>query len=184
MNAQGLLTCSLCGHRFAAAGHAACKSCPLQMGCEVVCCPACGYQTVDPRKSLFGRLAQTLFNASRPRRGAHRRGRPGRAGGGLEIHASRPCRGAHQSGRLGLTLADVPPGWQAKIGRFLEGIPPEKRVQLLSYGLVPNLWVCVVQHSPVTVVRLDNTELALEMELAGEIQVLSIREGLEDENSQ
>ncbi|OGO64155.1 MAG: hypothetical protein A2Z45_09865 [Chloroflexi bacterium RBG_19FT_COMBO_55_16] len=83
-----------------------------------------------------------------------------------------------------MTLADVPPGWQAKIGRFLEGIPPEKRVQLLSYGLVPNLWVCVVQHSPVTVVRLDNTELALEMELAGEIQVLSIREGLEDENSQ
>jgi Fe2+ transport system protein FeoA len=67
---------------------------------------------------------------------------------------------------------------------FADGVSPDRRARLQAYGLIPNYWVRVVQHSPVTVVRLDQTELALETELAGEIQVMSIREGLEDENSQ
>ena len=160
MNAVQLLTCPLCGHRFEAAGHVACKSCPLQSGCQVVCCPACGYQTVDPHKSLFGRLAQTLFNSFRL---------PG---------------GASRLDRVGLTLADVPPGWRARVAGFTDRVSPDRQARLQAYGLIQNYWVRVVQHSPVTVVRLDNTELALETELAGEIQVQGIREGLEDEDCQ
>ncbi len=160
MNAVQLLTCPMCGYRFDAAGHAACKSCPLQSGCHLVCCPECGYQMVNPGKSLFGRLAQTLFKASR-----------------LSEGASRPDR-------VGLTLADVPPGWQARVAGFTDRVSPDRRARLQAYGLIPNYWVRVVQHSLVTVVRLDQTELALETELAGEIQVMSIREGLDDENSQ
>ena len=160
MNAVQLLTCPLCGHRFDAAGHVACNSCPLQRGCQMVCCPECGYQTVDPHKSLFARLAQTLFNSFR-----------------LPGSASRHAK-------VGLTLADVPPGWMARLVGFTDRISPDRQARLQAYGLIPNYWVRVVQHSPVTVIRLDNTELALEPELAGEIQVQSIKEGLEDENSQ
>jgi hypothetical protein len=36
---------------------------------------------------------------------------------------------------------------------------------------VPNYWVQVVQHSPVTIVRLDHLELALENDLARGIEV-------------
>ena len=137
MNAVQLLTCPLCGHRFDAAGHAACKSCPVQSGCELVCCPECGYQMVNPGKSLFGRLALALFKASRP------------------------TGGAQSLAGEGFTLADVPPGWQAKVVGFADGVSPDRRARLQAYGLIPDYWVRVVQHSPVTVVRLDNTELAL-----------------------
>jgi hypothetical protein len=40
--------------------------------------------------------------------------------------------------------------------------------------MAKNDWVTVVQHSPVTVIRLEHTELALESELAGGIQVQQI----------
>ena len=43
----------------------------------------------------------------------------------------------------------------------------------MAYGLIPGNWVEVVQHSPVTVVQVENTELALEDELASQIEVSS-----------
>jgi Fe2+ transport system protein FeoA len=76
-----------------------------------------------------------------------------------------------------LTLSDVPPGWQAKVVGFRGGIPPARRVHLQAYGLVPNDWVWVMQHSPVTVIQIDQTELALENSLASEIEVQHIRKG-------
>jgi Fe2+ transport system protein FeoA len=70
-----------------------------------------------------------------------------------------------------MTLADVPPGSHAKVVRFEADFPPDRRAYLQSYGLVMDYWVQVVQHSPITIVRLDHLELALESELAGGIIV-------------
>jgi Fe2+ transport system protein FeoA len=70
-----------------------------------------------------------------------------------------------------MTLADVPPGSHAKVVRFKADFPPDRRAYLQSYGLVMDYWVQVVQHSPITIVRLDHLELALESELAGGIIV-------------
>jgi len=116
----------------------------------MVCCPACGYQMVDTRRSLVGRLAGSVV---RPK---HRRQK-------LERHY--------------LTLSDVPPGWRAKVVGFRDGIPPARRAQLQSYGLVPDDWVWVMQHSPVTVIQIDQTELALENSMASEIEVQHIHKG-------
>lgn len=52
-----LLTCTMCGHRFDPVEHSACQSCPLQKGCMLVCCPKCGYETVDVEQSALARLA-------------------------------------------------------------------------------------------------------------------------------
>ena len=49
------ITCSMCGHHFDPSGLAACGSCPIQSGCLAVCCPNCGFETVDVNRS---RLAQ------------------------------------------------------------------------------------------------------------------------------
>lgn len=64
------------------------------------------------------------------------------------------------------TLANVPPGGRATVVGFCERMNPERRAHLQSYGLVPGRAVHVVQQSPVTVVQVDHTELALEVDLA------------------
>ena len=163
MNEQ-LLTCPMSGHRFDPAAHSSCGSCPLQRGCDMVCCPACGYNTVDVGGSRLARLAEALLAMGKTK-GARRMRR-------------------RRRGEVGLTLADVPPGWMAKVAGFAEGFPANRRAQLLAYGLVPDYWVRVMQHSPVTVIQVEHTELALERELAGAVQVQMIqRERTERENS-
>ncbi len=52
-----LVTCSMCGYSFDPAAHPACRSCPLNSGCQVVCCPSCGFQWADPAQSSLARLA-------------------------------------------------------------------------------------------------------------------------------
>lgn len=53
----------------------------------------------------------------------------------------------------------------------LDGLPPERREQLLAYGLGPGRVVEVLQTKPVTVVRIEHTELAFESALGAAIEV-------------
>ena len=69
------------------------------------------------------------------------------------------------------TLANLPLDQQAVVKRFLPGISSERHAQLRAYGLVPGCPVSVVQHTPVTVIRIEHLELALEHSLAKEVQV-------------
>lgn len=140
------IKCSMCGYGYDPDQHAACQNCPMHAGCNLVCCPNCGYQTVDPRRSKLVRLAR-FFSERRS---------PGRDS-------------IDRNGQT--TLADVPPGCKAKVVRFVEDFPPDRRAYLQSYGLVMDYYVQVVQHSPITIVRLDHLELALENELASGIIV-------------
>ena len=59
---ENWITCSMCGQAFDPAGHAACQSCPIQRGCQVVCCPNCGFETVDVNRSLLARLFSVLIS--------------------------------------------------------------------------------------------------------------------------
>jgi hypothetical protein len=53
-------TCALCGARFTH-GTLVCVSCPLNAGCEVVKCPACGYQS--PRRSRIVDFVRGIFTS-------------------------------------------------------------------------------------------------------------------------
>jgi hypothetical protein len=59
------ITCSMCGNIFDPAGRSSCKGCPLQKGCLLVCCPACGYETVDPGSSAVARAFNRLLERAR-----------------------------------------------------------------------------------------------------------------------
>lgn len=69
------------------------------------------------------------------------------------------------------TLANVPPGGQVEVIGFTDDFPADRKAYLQAYGLVLKHQVQVVQHSPVTIIRLDNIELALESDLAQGIMV-------------
>jgi Fe2+ transport system protein FeoA len=81
----------------------------------------------------------------------------------------------HVSGYTGYTLADVPPGHQARIIDFSNTIPANRKEHLQAYGLVPGYQVKVIQQAPVTVVQIEHTELALERALAHAIRVEEIK---------
>ncbi len=81
----------------------------------------------------------------------------------------RPFRGRGRFAH-GLTLAEISPGILARI-IGLEGLPGHARAKLLALGLVPGRFVEVIQHSPVTLVRVEHSELALEDELAYGVNV-------------
>jgi hypothetical protein len=186
---QKTITCPLCGHSYSPSEQAACAACPLHSGCSLVCCPACGYKTVDTQQSWLARMASSLLPGShfvdggglpedhgrrRPRlfrrRGRHRRFR--------EIYYGRNGGSPH----FPLTLLDVPVGCHIMIEGFAEDIPAGRKSQLQAYGLVPGYWVEVLQHSPVTVVKIEHSEIAMENELARQVLVADLttrKSGLE-----
>ena len=97
---------------------------------------------------------------------------------GIEITApfhlrtkSRSWKKPASTDRTAITLLDVPDGCQAVVKGFLHGMPAQRHAQLRAYGLAPGCPVIVVQHTPVTVIRIEHLELALEHGLAREIQV-------------
>lgn len=67
-------------------------------------------------------------------------------------------------------LARLAPGCRARIAS-LDELPERQRGQLLAYGLAPGRLVEVLQRSPVTVVRVEHTELALESSISRAVLV-------------
>ena len=68
------------------------------------------------------------------------------------------------------TLADVRPGGSARLADF-NSLPTKQLENLQAYGLTPGQRIQVRQQKPVTVVIIDNTELAIEFDIACNIQV-------------
>ncbi|MFQ5942451.1 MAG: ferrous iron transport protein A [Anaerolineales bacterium] len=69
-----------------------------------------------------------------------------------------------------LTLAEIPKGESVMVVAIetAGGSPP---LQMHAYGLAPGRLVHILQQDPITVVRADHTELALEGDLASKVLV-------------
>jgi Fe2+ transport system protein FeoA len=63
------------------------------------------------------------------------------------------------------------PKENARVINFSHSITTDRKAHLQAYGIIPGNSVRVVQHSPVTVIQVDHTELALENSLARMVQV-------------
>lgn len=131
------MTCAMCGTEFDPVTNPACGACPLHGGCATVCCPSCGYSTINPDQSKLVHMFAVLF----PKKTT-------------EVPPTNK------------TLADVKPGEETKVIGFAPTLSQARLAHLQAYGLVPGYPVRVVQHKPVTVVQVDYVELALEEELA------------------
>jgi Fe2+ transport system protein FeoA len=77
-------------------------------------------------------------------------------------------RGPHHPDQ---TLANILPGENAIIVDFLPGISSEQRAHLLAYGVIPGSIIRVIQQTPVTILEVDQLELALEKKIANSIKV-------------
>ncbi len=89
--------CPLCGFEYDESALTCSTRCPMAavQGCNLICCPNCGYQMVDERKSGIARLLRRIFPGAAPRggpasgpggaRGSGAGSDPGSAGGPLRI---------------------------------------------------------------------------------------------------
>jgi Fe2+ transport system protein FeoA len=158
------LDCPMCGYAYSPAAHASCEGCPVQKGCSMVCCPACGYQTINPASSSVYRLAETGRSGwQRLRKRFQRHRMPG---------ISSKSHRRQKSGETNdLLLTAVAPGHEAQIAGFTSEIPAERKARLQAYGLVAGQVVRVLQHNPVTVITIEHLELAMETDLAQAVLV-------------
>ena len=147
-------TCPLCGYGFDPAAHLACQTCPLHAGCHLVCCPACGHTTVDQGQSRLARWMSAVLDSMSAQRTDRR--------AAIEI-ASSAC--APQR-----ALADVALDRRARVVD-VSGLPTAQRAQLHGYGIVPGRVLRVMQRTPVTVVQIEQIELAIETEIARAVRV-------------
>ena len=69
-----------------------------------------------------------------------------------------------------LDLAHVRPGQQVIVSGFAR-LAPSHRQHLQAYGLLPGRQLTVLSQNPVTIVLVEQTELAFENEIARQIMV-------------
>jgi Fe2+ transport system protein FeoA len=156
------ITCAMCGHTFDSAQHRGCAACPLQPGCQLACCPNCGYEAVDPSQSvLASAFANFLRKLSREK--------PNMQGINTKNKSQPDPSLAKSTIAAGRRLTDLCAGSKARILGFAPDISIERKAQLQAYGVIPGNSLWVQQQKPVTVIQVEHTELAFETELADSI---------------
>lgn len=142
------MQCSMCGYEFSSDNLACHASCPLAKGCSVICCPSCGYSTVDSRNSRFVKLFQDLAKKL-----------PGQRASEMRTDTL-----------PGMPLVRLKEDQEALVVG-VAGERPELLAQLSQYGIVPGTPVRLRQKRPVPIVQIGHTELALDADVAALVYV-------------
>ena len=139
--ANGYLTCPFCGMEFLKQDTLCQHGCPLGASCRLIRCPNCLYEYPE-KPAPF-----TWWERLRGRRDD------------LLAHPARV-----------LTVRELRRGERATVLR-MGGEPPERRNALAVFGITVGAEIEVVQQRPSCVIRVDETELALDPEIAETILV-------------
>lgn len=136
------LTCPFCGFEFERTDALCHHGCPFNSVCNLARCPSCDYEFPE---------------------------RPASTGSWLRRIFRRPGRAATSSDGLA-TLRDLAAGQCAQV--ICAARENASRSDALAvFGLVPGAEVTLIQQSPSCVVRVGETDLALDPEIAREILV-------------
>lgn len=137
------MRCPLCGYEFEAEAMACHTSCAFNEGCGIICCPNCGYQIPDERKSYLAEALRRLFNRNDKTELSRSPVRP--------LSAMRPG----QSGKVVAIESDN-----------------HMRIERLNVlGLTTDASIKLKQKRPAYVVRVGFTELSVDNEIADDIMV-------------
>ncbi len=138
-----MMRCPLCGFEFEETAMNCHSSCTFNESCAIICCPNCGYQVPDERRS---RVAAAL-------RRAIARGR----GEDVDLPPVRP-------------LSRMQPGQCGRVVTIQSD--NHSRVERLNIlGLTADAHIILEQKRPTYVLRVGFTELSVEREIAENILV-------------
>ncbi|MGF1645144.1 MAG: ferrous iron transport protein A [Thiotrichales bacterium] len=71
-----------------------------------------------------------------------------------------------------MTLKETVPGRNVKVAGFSDTLSKRHQHHLRAYGLEAGGTVNVLQQRPVTIIRIDHTELALDHRIAAQVMVV------------
>lgn len=135
------LTCPLCGFEFAKQDTLCTHGCPLGALCLAVRCPSCEYEFPEKPRSVS--WFGRLFRRAAPQ--------------------------APELPEKVRTLDDLKLGERAEVLCLCRS--PSRSSALSVFGIVPGAEVTVIQQRPACVVRVGETELALDRDIAGQVLV-------------
>lgn len=117
-------------------------------GCNLICCPNCGYQAVDAEHSALARMLGRLFPSKKA---------------AAPVPAPADAAGS-------VPLSHLAKGATGEV-RSLTGMPEGRLARLSAFGLVPGTPVTVKQRRPVPVIGIGETEVAVTEEVLAQIWV-------------
>jgi ferrous iron transport protein A len=137
-----MVICPFCGFEFEKADTLCKHGCPLSSACLLTRCPSCDYEfPLEQQKPAWWR---GLFR-------------------------SRPAEAAPGAART-LSVRDLRSGQRGRV-LALSGGSGVRRNTLAVFGLAPGAEIELIQRQPAFVVRVGETELALDPDIAGEILI-------------
>jgi len=136
--------CALCGFEFDPAAASCAHACPLATNCNLTRCPSCGYEF--PQEPRAVGWLRRLFGRRRP---------PAPPDGAL------------------VALPDLVEGASAELV-CLHGTNPRRHNALAVYGVAPGCRLVLQQKRPAYVIRVGETELALDEAIAREFIVRQV----------
>lgn len=83
------------------------------------------------------------------------------------------CARGYEANEHRMMLCQVAPGRQVKI-RDMIGLQPPYRGHLQAYGLLPGRCIRVISQNPVTIIQVEQMELAFEKSIAESILVEAV----------
>ncbi len=140
------LTCPLCGFEFDREDTLCAHGCPLGAVCNLLRCPSCEYEFPETPRSVSW-LRKLL-------------GRRGETPSRLPADVRR--------------ATELPSGAHAEVLCLGDTRSP-RQDRLAAFGVVPGAEITLVQRQPACVIRIGETELALDREIAEEILVREAR---------
>lgn len=137
--------------------HQACEHCPLHRlteGCaiQMVRCPFCGYHSLATEVEIAPRADMD---------------------GAVAIERTRRTASSDAKGRQLNQLLDASDG----VVTGFNGLSDRAQRRLMAYGLVPGARFRLLQRRPAYILRVGQTELALESEIAESVYVDTLPQG-------
>jgi len=175
-NLDPVITCVACGLTYRVSqGRDSCGQCPLHKDCSTSCCPKCGTSNINPDKSRLARWVQQFFvrqpvpvlrqaQEGQPVEGPVAVPRQAREDQLAEAQGDQPVEAPVR------TLAGVKPGREVSVTGYGD-LSGGQRQHLQAYGLLPGRRVRVIAQRPVTIVQVEETELAFEGGIAAGVLV-------------
>lgn len=144
--------CPLC--QFSFDSRKACGGCGVVKGCMLIRCPKCGYEFAEESKIVEG--IKTIINRFRRKE---------------DIREREACRPEHPA-----VLTDAIPLTEACSSNFyrIVFIPPKNKARLnrlAVLGILPGSNIRIHQKKPTYVIRIGETDVALDEEVVREIYV-------------
>jgi len=182
-NLDPVITCVACGLTYRVSqGRDSCGQCPLHKDCSTSCCPKCGTSNINPDKSRLARWVQQLLAIRLDSSHKIRSLDFGGGGEGVPVEGlvavprqAREDQLAEAQGDQPVeapvrTLAGVKPGREVSVTGYGD-LSGGQRQHLQAYGLLPGRRVRVIAQRPVTIVQVEETELAFEGGIAAGVLV-------------